>query len=115
LREFDSAGLQRNLAAQIGRQKFGLHGVTRERLWQLHIEDKIVRRLAAPALNRPGGGKRVERGVHFHVIEVVGIPAQQLRFRQLGRIPVFNEAGVRPTRGADAELRRHAKTIALAR
>src|SRR5439155_12892710 len=60
------------------------------------VEDKVLRRLFAPARDNGRGRYSVEARVHFHEIEVFGVPWQALARRQAGRVPVGDESRISP-------------------
>ena len=100
------------LDPEIRRQLLELGGMVGEETVELDVEAEPLRRSLRPALHRRDRGDRIEARVQLDGIEAFSVEVQPVLGRQSLRIPVLDEAGVRPARGADDD--RHALTIALA-
>jgi hypothetical protein len=94
----------RHSLAKISRKKLRFHAMSREHLRQLHVEKKTRRRFFAPSSERAHFRQRVKRGVHFHVIEMLGVPPEPFARGKFGRIPILDESRISPTRRADANV-----------
>src|SRR5436309_8066665 len=106
-REDNFAILKSGASPQVRRQQIRRTGVTGEQPVQFDIEDKTWRGLLAPALYDSSIRNRIEAGVDFDQVEMLGIPAQAGRGRQLFWIPIGNESWISPTGGADANFTSH--------
>ena len=81
-----------DLAAQVGRELVGLHGVSGHHAERLHVEDEPIRRSAGPG--RGGLGRRdgVVARVHLDGVEQLGVVAQAaLGGARTPRIPRLDE------------------------
>src|SRR3954469_14448127 len=101
-----SAGF--GVVAQVLGQRVELARVAREQAVQLDVEGEVVGCLVDPALDRASGGNGVERRVDLDPVEMLGVPLQSLARREIVRIPVLYEPGVRPARRADDDAAAHA-------
>src|SRR5262245_13954286 len=68
---------------------------------ELDVEAEAIRRALRPVLGRRGGGDRVERRVELDGLEALRIEGEPVPSGKPLRIPVLDEARVRPARGAD--------------
>src|SRR5215211_9376643 len=78
---------------------------------ELHVERESGRRDARPALDGPPLGDRVEARVDLDRLEALRVPRQAVAGRQILRIPLLDEPGVGPARGADADAAWHEPNI----
>ncbi len=87
-------------------------GVARERAVGLDVEAEAVGRDLDPAARPCALGDRVEARVELDPLEALRVPAQAVAGGHPVRVPLLDEAGVRPARGADEDATCHPWTVA---
>src|ERR1051325_1181584 len=111
LRQLHHAFVRLHTVAQLGRQEFHLHRMTRKDFRQLHIEQKSLWRFFRPTLHTCQRRQRVKCRIDFDEIEMLCVPVQSLFSSQTLWIPIRDKAGISPTRCAYADFT-HRKNVA---
>jgi hypothetical protein len=91
--------------AQVLRERVEWRRVAREHPVELHVERELLGRDLRPPGDRRARRDRVERRVDLDGVEALRVPRQAVAGRQVLRVPLLDEARVRPARRAHHDHR----------